>query len=187
MHVSDTIFLDAGLIYGTTQAYISLSLDCTGLLRYMAFWVALKGGTSGRKLYLFFFLFFFFFGVIVGNVSPLDPSHRGAMLMQTNAYRTPSSSPGPPSSPTFPVSPVSPHPARGSLCSSHRATSPRPSSSPRTPQTWSSRGHTTCPSWYTRRGRYYPSWLPAWSSSPSSSGESLGGKTSSRESWRRRM
>jgi Na+/H+ antiporter NhaD/arsenite permease-like protein len=51
------------------QAYISLSLDCTGLLRYMAFWVSLKGGTSGRRLYLFFFLFFFFFGVIVGNVS----------------------------------------------------------------------------------------------------------------------
>lgn len=35
----------------------------------MAFWVSLKGGTSGRRLYLFFFLFFFFFGVIVGNVS----------------------------------------------------------------------------------------------------------------------
>ncbi|KAJ9104668.1 hypothetical protein QFC21_002166 [Naganishia friedmannii] len=48
-------------------AYISISLDCTGLLRFLAFWVALKGGTSGRKLYLYFYLFFFVFGVIVGN------------------------------------------------------------------------------------------------------------------------
>ncbi|KAJ9123060.1 hypothetical protein QFC22_001249 [Naganishia vaughanmartiniae] len=49
------------------QAYISISLDCTGSLRFLAFWVALKGGTSGRKLYLYFYLFFFVFGVIVGN------------------------------------------------------------------------------------------------------------------------
>ncbi|KAJ9104203.1 hypothetical protein QFC19_004020 [Naganishia cerealis] len=48
-------------------AYISISLDCTGLLRFLAFWVALKGGTSGRKLYLYFYLFFFVFGVVVGN------------------------------------------------------------------------------------------------------------------------
>ncbi|KAI5452409.1 hypothetical protein NCC49_000968 [Naganishia albida] len=48
-------------------AYISISLDCTGLLRFLAFWVALKGGTSGRKLYAYFYLFFFVFGVIVGN------------------------------------------------------------------------------------------------------------------------
>ncbi|KAJ9105864.1 hypothetical protein QFC20_004199 [Naganishia adeliensis] len=48
-------------------AYISISLDCTGLLRFLAFWVALKGGTSGRKLYVYFYLFFFVFGVIVGN------------------------------------------------------------------------------------------------------------------------
>jgi Na+/H+ antiporter NhaD/arsenite permease-like protein len=51
------------------QAYISLSLDCTGLLRFLAFWVAAKGGTSGRKLYVYFFLFFFGSGVLVGNVS----------------------------------------------------------------------------------------------------------------------
>jgi hypothetical protein len=31
--------------------------------------VSIKGGTSGRKLYLFFFVFFFLFGVVVGNVS----------------------------------------------------------------------------------------------------------------------
>lgn len=48
-------------------AYISLSLDCTGLLRFLAFWVAVKGGTNGRRLYLYFFLFFFGSGVLVGN------------------------------------------------------------------------------------------------------------------------
>ncbi|KZT61161.1 hypothetical protein CALCODRAFT_464540 [Calocera cornea HHB12733] len=48
-------------------AYISISLDATGLLRFLAFWVAKRGGTSGRRLYLLLYLFFLAYGLVVGN------------------------------------------------------------------------------------------------------------------------
>ncbi|CAE6533341.1 unnamed protein product [Rhizoctonia solani] len=48
-------------------AYIAIALDATGLLRFLAFWVVRKGGSSGPRLYLFLYIFFFTFGVIVGN------------------------------------------------------------------------------------------------------------------------
>ncbi|CAE6412640.1 unnamed protein product [Rhizoctonia solani] len=48
-------------------AYIAIALDATGLLRFLAFWVVRKGGSSGHRLYLFLYMFFFTFGVIVGN------------------------------------------------------------------------------------------------------------------------
>ncbi|KAJ1305808.1 hypothetical protein OPQ81_010537 [Rhizoctonia solani] len=48
-------------------AYIAIALDATGLLRFLAFWVVRKGGSSGHRLYLFLYIFFFAFGVIVGN------------------------------------------------------------------------------------------------------------------------
>ncbi|CAE6527269.1 unnamed protein product [Rhizoctonia solani] len=48
-------------------AYIAIALDATGLLRFLAFWVVRKGGSSGRRLYLYLYIFFFICGVIVGN------------------------------------------------------------------------------------------------------------------------
>ncbi|KAJ3554758.1 hypothetical protein NM688_g2941 [Phlebia brevispora] len=48
-------------------AYISISLDFTGLLRFSAFWVARKGGSSGQLLYLYLYAFFLICGVMVGN------------------------------------------------------------------------------------------------------------------------
>lgn len=48
-------------------AYIAISLDATGLLRYLAFQVCLKAGTSGRGLYLILYAFFWTLGVLVGN------------------------------------------------------------------------------------------------------------------------
>ncbi|KAI0785821.1 hypothetical protein C8Q75DRAFT_722360 [Abortiporus biennis] len=48
-------------------AYISISLDFTGLLRFAAFWVARKGGSSGHRLYLYLYVFFLVCGVLVGN------------------------------------------------------------------------------------------------------------------------
>ncbi|KAI5119577.1 hypothetical protein M0805_006462 [Coniferiporia weirii] len=48
-------------------AYLSISLDTTGLFRFLAFWVARKGGASGRRLYFYLYLFFFVSGVAVGN------------------------------------------------------------------------------------------------------------------------
>ncbi|KAH9856734.1 hypothetical protein C2E23DRAFT_900749 [Lenzites betulinus] len=48
-------------------AYISISLDATGLLRFLAFWVASKGGSSGCRLFTYLYVFFLICGLIVGN------------------------------------------------------------------------------------------------------------------------
>ena len=48
---------------------MAISLDFTGLLRFSAFWVARKGGSSGKRLYLYLYLFFLACGAVVGNVS----------------------------------------------------------------------------------------------------------------------
>lgn len=48
-------------------AYLSISLDATGLLRFLAFWVAKKGGASGRKLHFYLYLFFLTSAAVVGN------------------------------------------------------------------------------------------------------------------------
>ncbi|KAI0359203.1 hypothetical protein OH77DRAFT_1010853 [Trametes cingulata] len=48
-------------------AYISISLDATGLFRFLAFWVARRGGSSGRRLFAYLYAFFLVCGVVVGN------------------------------------------------------------------------------------------------------------------------
>jgi len=54
-------------------AYISVSLDSTGLLRYLAFLICQKASSTsgskpnGYKLYLLLYLFFFLLGLLVGN------------------------------------------------------------------------------------------------------------------------
>lgn len=66
MHFQIYMWLQA---YRIHQAYLSISLDFTGLLRFSAFWVARKGGASGQRLYFYLYVFFLLCGVIVGNVS----------------------------------------------------------------------------------------------------------------------
>ncbi|SPO21742.1 uncharacterized protein UTRI_01228_B [Ustilago trichophora] len=53
-------------------AYIAISLDATGLLRYLAFLICLKAGRQGREakgktLFLLLYFFFWSAGVLVGN------------------------------------------------------------------------------------------------------------------------
>ncbi|ORY78670.1 hypothetical protein BCR37DRAFT_350220 [Protomyces lactucae-debilis] len=48
-------------------AYMSISLDLTGILQAAAFWVANKGGKSGIKLYTYFFLMSLILAVVLGN------------------------------------------------------------------------------------------------------------------------
>ncbi|KZS87743.1 hypothetical protein SISNIDRAFT_476169 [Sistotremastrum niveocremeum HHB9708] len=48
-------------------AYLAISLDATGLLRFLAFWVANRGGPSGRRLYILLYLFFLSAGILIGN------------------------------------------------------------------------------------------------------------------------
>lgn len=51
------------------QAYIAISLDTTGALRSLAFYIAQRGGKSqsGPGLHFQLYAFFFFFATIVGN------------------------------------------------------------------------------------------------------------------------
>ncbi|WWC69727.1 uncharacterized protein I206_103670 [Kwoniella pini CBS 10737] len=57
------------MILFTCFAYISISLDCTGLLRYTAFLISSKSTSTGggKKLYNSFYLFFAFIGLFFGN------------------------------------------------------------------------------------------------------------------------
>ncbi|PWN50360.1 hypothetical protein IE53DRAFT_387335 [Violaceomyces palustris] len=48
-------------------AYIAISLDSTGLLRYLALQVCQKAGERGLTTYLLLYLFFWTAGVLVGN------------------------------------------------------------------------------------------------------------------------
>ncbi|KAH9812195.1 hypothetical protein DFH28DRAFT_1096996 [Melampsora americana] len=55
------------LILFISLAYIATALDCTGVLRSLAFYVSNKSNGSGPQLYLILYCFFFIFGVIFGN------------------------------------------------------------------------------------------------------------------------
>ncbi|KAK0563561.1 hypothetical protein OC861_004747 [Tilletia horrida] len=55
------------LLFFISLAYIAISLDATGLLRFLAFTVCIKAGSQGRVLYLLLYLFFWTAGVLVGN------------------------------------------------------------------------------------------------------------------------
>ena len=57
---------------------MTISLDAAGLFRFLAFWVANKGGSSGKRLYLYFWIFFLLLAVAVGNVSSVF-----SILLQT--------------------------------------------------------------------------------------------------------
>ena len=48
---------------------MTISLDAAGLFKFLAFWVAKKAGSSGKRLYLYFWIFFLLLAVAVGNVS----------------------------------------------------------------------------------------------------------------------
>lgn len=49
---------------------MTISLDAAGLFKFLAFWVATKAGSSGRRLHLYFWIFFLLLAVAVGNVGP---------------------------------------------------------------------------------------------------------------------
>lgn len=50
-----------------TLAYIAISIDASGLIRYLAFKVLQKGGDKGHRLYLYLYIFFFTLAGCVGN------------------------------------------------------------------------------------------------------------------------
>lgn len=55
------------LILFFSLAYMAITLDISGILQAAAFWVSNKGGTSGRKLFLYFYLLLTVISVLLGN------------------------------------------------------------------------------------------------------------------------
>jgi hypothetical protein len=47
--------------------YLKLTLDLTGILQSAAFWVSNRGGTSGRRLFLYFYLMTTGLSAVLGN------------------------------------------------------------------------------------------------------------------------
>ena len=50
-----------------TLAYIAISIDASGLIRYLAFKVLQKGGKVGHRLFFYLYAFFFCLGSFIGN------------------------------------------------------------------------------------------------------------------------
>ncbi|KAI0101284.1 hypothetical protein F4814DRAFT_432885 [Daldinia grandis] len=50
-----------------TLAYIAISIDASGLIRYLAFKVLQKGGKFGHRLFFYLYAFFFGLGTFIGN------------------------------------------------------------------------------------------------------------------------
>ncbi|KAK4168467.1 putative arsenite efflux transporter ArsB-like protein [Cladorrhinum sp. PSN259] len=55
------------MVFFITLAYIAISIDASGLIRYLAFKVLQWGGKVGHRLFFYLYLFFFGLGSFVGN------------------------------------------------------------------------------------------------------------------------
>lgn len=55
------------LVFFLTLAYIAISIDASGLIRYLAFKVLQKGDGVGHRLFFYLYTFFFALGSFIGN------------------------------------------------------------------------------------------------------------------------
>lgn len=55
------------MVFFLTLAYIAISIDASGLIRWLAFKVLQKGGKDGPRLYFYLYAFFFCLGSFIGN------------------------------------------------------------------------------------------------------------------------
>ncbi|KAK3313176.1 hypothetical protein B0H66DRAFT_569731 [Apodospora peruviana] len=55
------------MIFFITLAYIAISIDASGLIRYLAFKVLQWGGEVGHRLFFYLYAFFFGLGSFIGN------------------------------------------------------------------------------------------------------------------------
>ncbi|KAG8165393.1 hypothetical protein KVR01_005668 [Diaporthe batatas] len=55
------------MIFFITLAYIAISIDASGLIRYLALKVLQWGGEVGHRLFFYLYAFFFSLGVFIGN------------------------------------------------------------------------------------------------------------------------
>jgi Na+/H+ antiporter NhaD/arsenite permease-like protein len=64
---SDGIYPYNIMIFFLTLAYIAISIDASGLIRWLAFKVLQKGGGVGHRLFFYLYAFFFTLGSFIGN------------------------------------------------------------------------------------------------------------------------
>ncbi|KAL2862806.1 putative arsenite efflux transporter ArsB-like [Aspergillus lucknowensis] len=55
------------MVFFLTLAYIAISIDASGLIRFLAFKVLQKGGKVGHRLFFYLYAFFFVLGSFIGN------------------------------------------------------------------------------------------------------------------------
>ncbi|KAK3677072.1 hypothetical protein LTR78_003277 [Recurvomyces mirabilis] len=55
------------MVFFITLAYIAISMDSTGLIRWLAYKVLQSGGSNGKRLYLYLYTFFFALASFIGN------------------------------------------------------------------------------------------------------------------------
>ncbi|CAK4030368.1 Arsenite efflux transporter -like, puative (AFU_orthologue AFUA_2G15090) [Lecanosticta acicola] len=55
------------MVFFLSLAYIALSIDASGLIRYLALKVLQKGGKNGRSLFFYLYIFFFALASVIGN------------------------------------------------------------------------------------------------------------------------
>lgn len=55
------------MVFFFSLAYIAISIDASGLIRYLAFKVLQKGGKVGHRLFFYLYAFFFILGSFIGN------------------------------------------------------------------------------------------------------------------------
>ncbi|KAL3464499.1 hypothetical protein BJX64DRAFT_91932 [Aspergillus heterothallicus] len=55
------------MVFFLTLAYIAISIDASGLIRFLAFKVLQKGGKVGHRLFFYLYAFFFILGSFIGN------------------------------------------------------------------------------------------------------------------------
>ncbi|KAH7138628.1 hypothetical protein B0J11DRAFT_421135 [Dendryphion nanum] len=55
------------MVFFISLAYIAISIDASGLIRWLAYKVLQRGGSAGHRLYFYLYIFFFSLTTFVGN------------------------------------------------------------------------------------------------------------------------
>ncbi|KAK0630518.1 hypothetical protein B0T17DRAFT_488444 [Bombardia bombarda] len=74
------------MIFFITLAYIAISIDASGLIRYLAFRVLKWGGKNGNRLFFYLYAFFFCLGTCIGN-DPIILSGTAFLAYMTRVSR----------------------------------------------------------------------------------------------------
>ncbi|KAH7026596.1 putative arsenite efflux transporter ArsB-like protein [Microdochium trichocladiopsis] len=82
----DSIYPYDIMIFFISLAYIAISIDASGLIRYLAFKVLQKGGKVGPWLFFYLYTFFFALGSFIGN-DPIILSGTAFLAYMTRVSR----------------------------------------------------------------------------------------------------